>query len=53
VTKRDTNAVTPAQKVEHLEQLLNLLTTSHFEVVAYLGKIGDALQQGNPPRGLL
>jgi hypothetical protein len=51
--KRDTNAVTPAQKVEHLEQLLNLLTTSHFEVVAYLGKIGDALQQGNPPRGLL
>jgi hypothetical protein len=50
--KRDTSTVTPAQQVQHLEQLLNLLTTSHFELISYLGKLEDD-QKRKPPRGLL
>ncbi|BAX92025.1 hypothetical protein MSG_01872 [Mycobacterium shigaense] len=51
---RDHGALSPAEIEEPNKRVLDWLLTSHFEVVDYLGRLEETLQQhGGQPRGLL
>jgi hypothetical protein len=51
---KDHSTLSPADIEEHNKRVLDWLLTSHFEVVDYLGKLEETLQQReDQPRGLL
>jgi hypothetical protein len=51
---KDHSSLSPADIEEHNKRVLDGLLTSHFEVVDYLGRLEETLQQRDgEPRGLL
>ena len=50
---KDHSSLSPGDIEEHNKRVLDGLLTSHFEVVDYLGRLEETLQQGDRPRGLL
>ncbi|SPM37353.1 Mycobacterium rhizamassiliense ORFan, partial [Mycobacterium rhizamassiliense] len=52
---KDHSTLSPAEIEEHNKRVLDWLLTSHFEVVDYLGKLEESLQQQQEDqhRGLL